>query len=626
MTRLRHSNIHLGLFLVIFYLTTIEFEPEDWRDHLNNLLTIVLTLGTIIVAVYVHTNFDRLLGPVSQLLLYTDVDLLIGGLIILIAMHATWRAYGATLGVVVLGSLVYGHYGHLFPWILQHGGISLEQLIFINAISLDGVYGFILGVGSTWVVIFILFAGFIEGYGGIDFIIEKAGAVSGKVRSGVLQTAVASSMLVGSIMGSSAANVATTGSFTIPLMKDHGVEAKNAAAIESIASTAGQMLPPVMGSAAFLMADIIGIPFFDVLQGATIPALLFYFTTGVTVYLLAIKHDWGLSDSASKEEENTKDSEMDSQSLVGRARSLAATLFDGSPYIIAFVFLVYLLAVLRYSPLTAGLYSIVILPPLALARDLGNDGFSMGTFVQWGRNTIESCRIGAVNMAPLTAVLASLGVVVRIVNQTGLAQRITFEMNAIAGTSFFLVLLAAMVISILFGMGMPTAAAYIVVAILTAPTLVAVGINQLTAHIFVFYFAMLSTITPPIALSCAVGAGIADAKFWDVAIQTLRLGLFAFLLPFVFVMNEELVIWSASTPVTALAAAVGLVMMALAVVGYDNHGSLSAPKRVGYLAIAAAIFFIPFAQVPLAALMVLWLVYLLKFDESVLLRVSRDFG
>lgn len=622
MTRLQHSNIHLGLFLVIFYLTTLEFEPQDWRGYLNNLLTVVLSVGTVAVAVYVHTNFDRLLGPVSQLLLYSDVDLFMGGLIMLIALHATWRAYGATLGVVVLFSLIYGLYGDYFPWILQHGGISLEQLIFINSISLDGVYGFILGVGSTWVVIFILFAGFIEGYGGIDFLVEKAGSLAGKVRSGVVQTAVASSMLVGSIMGSSAANVATTGSFTIPLMKEQGVEPENAGAIESIASTAGQMLPPVMGSAAFLMADILGIPFFDVLRGATIPALFFYFTTSVTVYLLAIKHGWGLSDPTTDAEE--PESTTDSPPLTDRARSVGGKLFDGSPYIVAFAFLLYLLAVLRYSPLTAGLYSILVLPPLALVRDAGTEGLSAATLRGWGYDTIESCRIGAVNMAPLTAVLASLGIVVRLVNQTGLAQRITFQMNVLAGTSFILVLLAAMIISILFGMGMPTAAAYIVVAILTAPTLVAVGIGELTAHMFVFYFAMLSTITPPIALSCAVAAGIAGARFWDVAIQTLRLGFFAFLIPFVFIMNEELVLWTSATPVTALAVSLGLVAMVLGVVGYDNHGSLGIPRRVGYLAVAVAIFFLQQVQIPLAVVMLLWLVYLLRFDEPILSRVSRN--
>lgn len=598
MPRGQHANIHLGLMLAAFYLATLKWEPDGWRERLTNVFSVMFLAGTVISTTYVHVNFWRWLNEARENLIYTDLDLLIGLAVIVITIHATWRAYGRLLGLISIVALFYGFAGPLFPSILYHGGLSLERLVYINSVALNGVYGFILGVGSTWVAIFILFAGVIEAYGGMQYVIDLGKSAGSRFSSGVVQVAIIASMLMGSITGSSAANVATTGSFTIPLMREEGIEGKFAGAIESIASTGGQILPPVMGSAAFLMADILGISFFEIIRAAILPALLFYVTAAFVVHMAALKNGWA-TDTAS----------LDTEQPDGTDRSLFRMLVDTLPYSGPLVILIVTLVVLRYDPMSAGMYAILSVVVLGLVRDLllGN---GTATVKVWWRRTVEGAKLGTVNMAPLTAVLASLGIVIRIITQTGFTQRFSIQIIGLAGGVFVLVLVLAMAASILFGMGMPTPAAYVVVAVLTAPGLVRLGIQPITAHLFVFYFALLSTITPPVALSCAVGAGIAEATFWDTTKETLRLGLFAFVIPFVFVMNPQLVYWNGiGTASSFLIATVGLWTLSIGFVGYDFSARIPLWKRGLYVVVATGLFFIPVysVQIALTCVVVIWL-------------------
>ncbi|MFC7157135.1 TRAP transporter permease [Halomarina halobia] len=600
MPRQQHANIHLGLMLSAFYLATLKWDPQGWREYVRNALSVVLLVGAVASTAYVHANFWRWLNEARENLIYTDLDLLIGLTVIVVTIHATWRAYGKLLGLVSVGAMFYGFAGPLFPGILYHGGMSIERIVYVNSVALNGVYGFILGVGATWVAIFILFAGIIEAYGGMEYVIGLGKNIGSRFSSGIVQVAVIASMLMGSITGSSAANVATTGSFTIPLMREEGIEGRFAGAIESIASTGGQILPPVMGSAAFLMADILGVSFFEILRAAILPALLFYVTVAFVVHLAAVKNGWTGGSTALVDERESGPED----------RSVVRTLVNTFPYTGPLVVLIVTLVVLRYDPMSAGMYAIVSVVLFGLVRDLvlGN---GLSTVKLWWRRTVEGARIGMVNMAPLTAVLASLGIVIRIITQTGFTQRFSVQMISLAGGVFVLVLLLAMAASILFGMGMPTPAAYVVVAILTAPGLVQLGIGPITAHMFVFYFALLSTITPPVALSCAVGAGIAEAKFWDTAKETLRLGLFAFVVPFVFVMNPELIYWNGlQTASTFFLSTVGLLGLGVGIVGYDFNARIPLWQRTIYLVVAAGIFFTPIYSVQLAltGVLLVWLV------------------
>ncbi|SEH18191.1 TRAP transporter, 4TM/12TM fusion protein [Natronorubrum sediminis] len=606
MPRSQHANIHLGLMLSVFYLASINFSPSGVRDKVDNAISAGLFVTILATTAYVHVHYWRWLRQAREQYIYTNVDVLVGAVIMLITIHATWKAYGKLLGFVTVGAIGYGYFGPVFPGILNHGGFDIETIIYSNSVALNGVYGFLLGVGATWVVIFILFAGIIESYGGMDYVIKIGRSVGRRISSGIPQVAIVSSMLMGSITGSSAANVATTGSFTIPLMQDNRVGDKYAASIESIASTGGQILPPVMGSAAFLMADLIGVSFVDIIQAAILPAVLFYIGMAFVVHLSAHRYGWLLREGDI--------ADVPDEERVGPVEMLVST----APYTIPLLVLIYTLVVLRWDPMSAGLYAILALIPAALIRDLILDPSSMSTVNIWGRRTIEGCKIGVVNMAPLTAVLASLGIVIQIISQTGFALSFSLQMVAIAGGVFFVVLFLAMTSSLLFGLGMPTPAAYVVVAVLTAPGLVQLGLGEITAHMFVFYFALLSTITPPVALSCAVACGIAGASFFDVCKETIRLGLFSFMIPWVFVFNQELIYWDGmTTALVFLTSSVGILSVVIALVGYDLQAKLNYASRALYLVFAFAIWFVPnmTVKVGLSIAFLVWVIAV--FNETV---------
>lgn len=605
--RTLHSNIHLGLLLGVFFLTILDFSPDSWWDHARNIAAIVLLAMLVVVTVYFHLNYERWLQEGRNMLIYTDLDLIIGLGAMIVVFVATWWSFGRVLAGVILFAILYGLAGPYFPGIFFHSGYSAEDLIFMNTIQLDGVYGSLLGISSTWVGIFVLFAGLVEGYGGLGAVIGVAKSSSRYLQSGAIQAAVISSMILGSIMASSTANTATTGSFTIPLMKSQGVRPKTAAAIEAVVSNGGQILPPVMGSSAFIMAQILGISYFTIIQGAFLPAVLFYVVSVLIVHLLTLKNGWGINADSILESQSELSSgyynKLDKNVTVdysgeGGRRALITDLV---PLIVGISVLVFTLVILRYGPLTAAAYTIVILTPTVLIRDFVQKGLSLDTAVSWLKRSVNGCRLGAQNMAPITAVLGSLGIVVAILSASGFSHRLSLGIVSLA-VGLFMVLFLAMFASILFGMGLPTPAAYVVVAILTAPALVEFGIDALVAHMFVFYFALLSSITPPIALASAVGAGIAGTKFWETAIESVRLGLFAFMIPFMYVQNQELILWNGrETAIMFCLALVGVFSLAIALVGYDWRHSINYLERGVYLAFATAIMFTSIRNVQIVA-------------------------
>lgn len=625
-----HVVIHWGLLLGIFYLTELDFEADGRRDHLNNALKVVMLATTVVVSVYAFVHVDpEWLFDAKMLLEYGLTDLAVGAAAILITLHASYLAFGRALLFVGIAGIVYALFGSYFPGILNHPGIELERLLFSTTITLgDGVWGYLMEVGATWVVIFILYAGLIEGYGGMDYITQLGRRLGSRFEGGVVQVAVVTSFIVGSFMGGSVSNVATTGSFTIPMMKDRGVPPEIAGAIESMASTGGQILPPVMGSAAFIMADILGISYFEVIIGALLPALLFYLPVAFLVFLSNRKHGWGRESDAGASElasETTTDSrtgaDQDTVQTDGPAEDVTGTAADrtgvlysvakGLPYILSFVVLVYSLMVAQYDPLYSGAYAIVAVVIFAFPRYLVIEGVSTSAVTSYVRATVDGCIYGSKNQAPLTAVLSMLGVVVTILTQSGFTQ----DFSHLILTSFqgigLVLLVLVMVMSIIFGMGMPSAPAYIVVAIVSAPVLTNVGMEPLVAHLFVFYFALLSTITPPVALSCAMAAGISGASFYAVSKETLRLGLYSFIIPFVFVYWPSLIVWDGFTPVAFLIALVGICTLGFALVGYNGRRGITRVEQGIFGVCAVAVLFAPavLGQVfvwPILAVTILW--------------------
>jgi TRAP transporter 4TM/12TM fusion protein len=548
--------------------------PRRYGLHLRSALCVVLAVAAVAASAHVLTNWEYFQFE-APALGYEDADLIAGGIVMALAIDVTRREYGNVLGGVIALSVVYGLFGPVFPGILNHSGMTLTQVIKFGAVELRGVFGFILGVGTTWVAIFIIFAGIATQYGLTRFLLDLGEEFSSVFRTGVVHIAIISSMIMGSITGSAAANTATTGSFTIPMMKNQGIKGEVAAAIESVASSGGQILPPVMGVAAFLMADILGIPYLSVVQAGVVPALLFYGSTAIAVHLLVLKYGW-VTDA---------DGEFD-----------IATLRQGLRFAPGIAVLVYTLVVMQLSPLTAGLYTLLVTVVTQYVTNSYFDGVSARTAIDTTAGTLRGLRRGMIDMAPLVGLLGAIGIIVSMVTQSGLSQKISVQMIGLAGGTLALVLVLAMITSLMFGLGMPTPAAYILVVILTAPPLIELGIRPLSAHMFVFYFAMLSAITPPVAVAVAVGSRIADASFLKSAFQAFRIGIIGFILPFVFAYNQSIIYWSfPRTAYVSVMTLVGVFAIAAVAIGHDGRRDLSWPLRLGGAALASVIFFAPLA-------------------------------
>ncbi|SEQ91166.1 TRAP transporter permease [Natrinema salaciae] len=567
-------------------------------------VAIALAVTAIAATAYVYINFTRLQGD-AFVLGYNTTDHVVGGILIALAIDVTRRAFGTVIAGVTVLSILYAHsmVGTQLFGVFRHSGMSWQQIAEDGAIGISGVFDpTLMRVGSTWVAIFIMFAGLAKTFGLMEFVREIGEELGTSLRTGVVQIAVISSMIMGSITGSAAANTATTGSFTIPMIKDQGVSDDVAASIEAVASAGGQMLPPVMGVAAFLMADIIQVPYLDIVKAGVIPAALFYFSVCLAVHFAILKSGW-----------------ISSELTPFNWRLLLRGLHFTIPMGVLLVTLV----VLRYSPFAAGMYTIFTTIGVMYVRNLvlryldvdledgieiemsGVSGDEMAASVaRTTKQTLDGLKEGGTDMAPLVGVLAAMGVIIKLLEGTGLTARVATSIIGMSevslfglGGGLFVVLFLAMVASILFGLGMPTPAAYILVAILVAKPITDLGTPVIATHMFVFYFAMLSAITPPVAISVAVGARIADASFLQSCKQALRLGAPGFVIPYAFIANDSLIYWSSETLLAFPAVLAGTVGLIVATIGFDGARDLSAPVRALYIIAALGAMFGPIVHV-----------------------------
>jgi TRAP transporter 4TM/12TM fusion protein len=636
-----------------------------WR-RADAVICILSAVAGLATGYYTYSNFIRL-SQDAIVFGFNITDLYVGLVIIALTIDATRRAYGWSIALVALAAVLYALLGESMPGFLSHPGFTLTDIVTFGAMRISGAFSFIMEIGATWVAVFIMFAGLARAYGALDFILGLGEKLGNNLRSGVVHIAVVSSMAMGSITGSAAANTATTGSFTIPMMKRQGIRKDYAAAIESVASAGGQIMPPVMGVAAFLMADIIGVSYVRIIQAALIPAILFYFSAGVAVQFAILRYGWtteranedgilgslfslktmltvgyfalasgtfyltrelGLLVAAAatglalvvarllQSVASTGDKESVASEFFGAIRGF----FDGAYFGIPMVVLLYTLVVMRLSPMAAGLYTTLTLISTKIIRDqlilldgrireptaeVGNKRTTdkqsssypkdvVRTFLRTGYTTLRGFKDGALDMAPLVGVLAAMGVIISMFTQTGLTSEISVRMVSLGGGVLFVILLLAMVTSILFGLGMPTPAAYILVATLLTAPLQDLGVAEIGAHLFVFYFAMLSAITPPVAVAVAVGSRIADSGFMSAAKQALRIGVAGFFIPFALVANESLINWSlTATSVATFAVFVGVIALTTTTIGYDGWNMLSLPQRFIYLVLALTAMYAP---------------------------------
>jgi len=466
-----------------------------------------------------------------------------GLMVILLTLEALRRATGWPLVIIIAVFILYGLYGNIVPGRLQGRVQSWEILTGYVALDSNGILGLPMSVAATVVVSFILFGTLLNITGGAAFFTDAAMVAMGRFRGGAMKIAVLASGLFGSISGSAVANVVGTGVVTIPMIKRDGYPAHKAAAIEAVASTGGQLMPPVMGAAAFLMAEFLAIPYSDVVLAALVPAILYY----VALFIQADLEAARLGIKAIPKSE------------IPAARSV----LGGAHFLLAFAVLIYLLFWKGFQPERAALWAAVMLIVTALV--LGYRGARPGlrmlgsALVQTGHGVVEILLISAAS-----------GVVIAVLNISGLSFNLTYLLVQIGGSSVILLLALSALVCIILGMGLPTLGVYVLLAALVAPALVQLGIEPIAAHLYVLYFGMMSMITPPIALAAFSAAAIARAPAMATGWAAMRFGWSAYVIPLLFVFSPTLILIGAPMEIAlaVMTAVVGVWLVSAALAGY----------------------------------------------------------
>ncbi|MEW6663085.1 MAG: TRAP transporter permease [Bacillota bacterium] len=518
-------SIFLGLALSLVFISY----PINKKFQAVTVLDWALVLVSILTAIYMYANAEQFQWRLGA---ETTLDLVMGFLAILLVIEGCRRVIGPVLPAIAIIFVIYAMIGQYLPKVIGHGGFSFSRAVGHLSLTTEGIYGQPLGVAATYVVLFIIFGAFLQVSGAGQAFIDLAFAAFGRVRGGPAKVAVVASGLFGSINGSAVANVVGTGAFTIPLMKRLGYKPEVAGAIEAVSSTGGQIMPPVMGATAFIMAEMMGVPYLLVMVSAIIPAVLYFFSEFVQVDLEAAR--LGLSGVPREE--------------LPRAVNVLASSWH---VMLAPILLVYLMIGPRYSALTAAFWSMVVL--IVTAMLLPNTRLSVHSFLQ----ALENGGRGVLEVAMGTA---CAGIVVGVFSLTGLGSKLSSALIMLSHGQLWLLLILTMISSIILGMGMPTTGAYIILAVLVVPPLIKMQIAPMAAHMFIFYFGAISAITPPVALASFAGAAIAGADPWKTGWKATEFGLAAFLVPYLFMYRKglllmgspEMILWDVALAILGL--------------------------------------------------------------------------
>lgn len=548
-----HQNIHLVFALLLVLapgLTSVASPAWRWSSG------VLLVLG-LAAAVYIGLNLERLQMIVG---FPEGRDVLAGVVLIVVVIEATRRSWGLTLPVVALVFVAYFFLGHHLPGPLYHRQFDFDYVVSYLSIGLSGIYGTFLSISAYQIFLFVVFGSLFRVLGIDDFLNEAGKIVGRKARSGPAQTAVVSSSLVGMITGASIANVAITGAFTIPYMKRSGYSPELAGAVEATASTGGQLMPPVMGAAAFLMAFFIGVPYVQVMLAGIIPAALFYLGVMASVHFASVRE--GI---------NAPTEKPDYWLILRRAPAFALPLA-----------VIIILLLNHYSPDVAAFWAIVTAIVIAFAR----------TDRPRIRDIVDCLADGAMIGAKIAVSLAVVGVIAQTLISTGLGSKIGGLVDLISGGHLIIALLITMVVAIILGCGVPPAAAYSLVAITAAPTLVRMGLPPMAAHFFVFYFAIISSVTPPVALAALAACGLSGGNYFVTGAKAFRLAFSGFIIPFFIVYNPvtRLEIERVDLALgAAVAMPISLVALSAALYGFIFR-RLTPLERVAAMIAASAAF------------------------------------
>lgn len=529
--------IHLGFGISLSFL--LYPTRKSWsRDKLHPFDVFLAIIGAI-SPLYIVSQYHELVLRAGTV---NSIDLVFGLIGIITIIEATRRIVGLPMVIVVLCFLTYAFLGSYMPDIIAHRGLSIEQLVSHLYFTTEGIFGIPLGVSSTFIFLFILFGAYLEATGLGKFFIDLANAVAGWAVGGPAKVAVLSSGLMGTVSGSSVANVVGTGSLTIPMMKKLGYHKNFAGAVEAAASTGGQLMPPVMGAAAFLMAEFVGMPYIEIVKAAAIPALLYFLGIWMGVHFEAKRnHLKGIS--------------RDKLPKVG------VILKERGHLAIPLIVIVYLL-VTGYTPMRAALVALFLSIICASLRK--------STRMK-PAEIIGGLEKGAKSALGVLVACASAGIIIGIVTKTGMGLKLASSLIELSGGALLPSLFFTMITAIVLGMGVPTTANYVITSTVAAPALLQIGIPILSAHMFVFYFGIIADVTPPVALAAFAGAGISGGNALRTAVNASKLAIAAFIIPYIFIMSP--VILLQSNDIFAIMAAIftaiiGMVALSASLIGY----------------------------------------------------------
>ena len=525
-------SIHLSFGMVLAFLIYPMMKKPYFLTKIRWFGYTFATIG-LVTASYIAVNYNEIsLRPGN----YTEFDIIIAVVAIIILLEAGRRVLGLALSIIAIVFLAYSYLGPYMPELIIHKGASLNKLAGHMYLTTEGVFGVPLGVSAGFVFLFVLFGSLLDKAGAGEYFINLAYALLGKFRGGPAKAAVVASGFTGIMSGSSIANTVTTGTFTIPLMKKTGFRPEQAGAVESAASTMGQLMPPIMGAAAFIMAEFLGMAYSDVVIAAFIPAFVTYFALLYIVHLEALK--LGLKG-------------MNPDELPKRWK----TFVQGIHYLIPIFFLLYTLIVLRQSAASAAFNAIMLLMILMVIQHpframLAKEKITKEIWLSGFVDILAGMISGAKNMVPIAIATALAGIVVGTITLTGLGQVLLEVVETLADGNIYAILILAALISIILGMGLPTTANYIVMASLTAPVILTLAADNgflvpaIAAHLFVFYFGILADVTPPVGLAAYAAAGIAKADPMKTGVIGFIYNIRTALLPFMFFFNPELLLIS----------------------------------------------------------------------------------
>ncbi|MCM3145174.1 TRAP transporter permease [Brevibacillus sp. MER 51] len=577
-----HRPIHLAFGLALVYL--LYAGTSKGNKHKIGIVNMILALLGVFVSLYWVIDYEGLVTRTGN---YTTLDMVVGGIAVVLVLEAARRVVGIPIALIATIFLLYTYLGPYMPGFLEHRGNDVERIIGHSYYTLEGILGTPLAVSSTFIFLFVLFGAFLEKTGVGEYFNDLSLVIAGRRIGGPAKVAVFSSALQGTISGSSVANVVTSGAFTIPMMKRLGYRSEFAAAVEASSSTGGQIMPPVMGAAAFLMAEFIGVPYLEIAKSAILPAILFFVGIWIMTHFEAKR--LGLRGLSKEELPNKKE--------------VLKKMYLLLPIVIIITALMMNISAERAAII--GIVSTIV----------------VGAFRKETRMSVAdifaALASGARMALGVVAATACAGIIVGTITLTGIGLKLANGLIDLAGGQLLLTLFFTMIASLILGMGTPTTANYIITSTIAAPALIQLGVPAIAAHMFTFYFGIVADITPPVALAAFAASGIAKSKPIQTGVESTRLSIAAFMAPYIFVISPALLLINTTLLESIwvmLTSILGMIGVGAGLIGYWMS-KLNVLERI--LAIAGGVLaVIPGIETDIAGFILITLVFALSYYKA----------